>query len=143
MKVRVMPKTALTFDETGRLVVPTGGVEWDGWVLATRTRNHVLGDALLDWLDRYGEMKGVREGHARSPDRYLGCVFRKGREFELRVADHLRHLLPDGVRTIVSPDASLSQTVSLAMRRNPLGRRCGGHDETLSIRVCCGMPATG
>ena len=111
MKVRVVPKTALTFDDTGRLVVPTGGVEWDGWVAATRTRNHVLGVPLLDWLDCYGEMKGYERDTPDPRTDYLGFVFRKGREFELRVADHLRHLHPDGVRTIVSPDVSVSQTV--------------------------------
>ena len=109
-----MPKTALIFDDTGRLVVPTSRVEWDGWVSATRTRNHVLGDPLLDWLDRYDEMKGYERDRPDPRTDYLRFVFRKGREFEIRVADHLRYLHPDGVRTIVSPDDSASQVVSLA-----------------------------
>ena len=29
------------------------------WVSASRTRNHVLGDPLLDWLDEYGEACGL------------------------------------------------------------------------------------
>ena len=109
-----MPKTALTFDDTGRLVVPTGRVEWDEWVSATRTRNHVLGDPLLDWLGRYGDMKGYERDTPDPRTDYLRFVFRKGREFETRVADHLRHLHPDGVRTIISPDDSPSQVASLA-----------------------------
>ena len=109
-----MPKTAPTFDDTGRLVVPTGRVEWDEWVAATRTRNHVLADPLVDWLGRYGEMKGYERDTPDPRTDFLRFVFRKGREFETRVADHLRHLHPDGVRTIISPDDSASQDVSLA-----------------------------
>ena len=108
-----MPKTALTCDDTGRLVVPTGSVEWDGWVSASRTRNHVLGDPLVDWLDCYGEMKGYERDRPDPRTDYLGFVFRKGRDFETRVISYLTRLRPGGVRTIVSADASLSRVVSL------------------------------
>ena len=111
---RVMPKTALTHDDTSRLVVPTGRVEWDRWVSATRTRNHVLGYPLMDWLDRYGELKGYEKDRPDPRTDYLGFVFCKGREFETRVVDYLNHVHPGGVRTIVSPDAPPSEIVSLA-----------------------------
>ena len=111
---RVMPKTALTCDNTGRLVVPTNRVEWDEWVSATRSRNHVLGDPLVDWLDRYGELKGYEKDRPDPRTDYLGFIFRKAREFETRVVDHLRHFHAGGVRIIVSPDAPPSESVSLA-----------------------------
>ena len=88
-------------------------VGWSGtWVSATKTRNHVLGDPLLDWLDRFGEVKGYERDTPDPRTDFLGFVFRKGREFETRVADRLRHLQPGGVRTIVSPGASASNVVS-------------------------------
>ena len=110
---RVMPTNTLFCDDSGCLAVPTGGVEWGEWVSATKTRNHVLGDPLLDWLDRFGEVKGYERDAADPRTDFFGFVFRKGREFETLVADRLRYLHPDGMRTIVSPGASASNVVSL------------------------------
>ena len=121
-----MPNTALTHDDIGRLVVPTGRGEWDGWVSATRTRNCVLGDPLVDWLNRYGEMKGYERDRPDPRTDFLGFVFRKAREFETRVVTHLIRLLPGGVRTILSADASPSQVVSLAAAEATWEAMAGG-----------------
>ena len=48
----------LTISDTGESVVPETEDDWHDWVSATRTRNHVLGDPLLDWLDLHGTPKG-------------------------------------------------------------------------------------
>ena len=53
-----MGREALTHDLAGNLVVPATDADWDEWVSASRTRNHVLDNPLLDWLDRYGEEHG-------------------------------------------------------------------------------------
>lgn len=108
-----MAKTALTRDDAGRLVVPTARVEWDQWVSATRTRNHVLGGPLADWLERFGEVKGYEKDRPDPRTDYLDFIFRKGREFEARVVDHLKQVHPGGVRTIVTPGAPLSESNSL------------------------------
>lgn len=54
---------ALTYTDAGTLVVPETSADWDGWVAATATRNHILGEPLLDWLDRYGRGRGYTRDH--------------------------------------------------------------------------------
>ena len=78
---------ALTHKDDGTAVaVPESHDDWQQWVSAGRTRNWMLSDPLLDWLDLYGKERGykpVREG----PDYYQGLdflqfVFKQGRGFE-------------------------------------------------------------
>ena len=52
----------MTFDpdklretDAGKSVTPETRDEWRNWVSASRTRNFVLDDPLLDWLDLHGE----------------------------------------------------------------------------------------
>lgn len=54
-----MGKKAITLADDGTLLDPTSRSDWEQWVSASRVRNHVLEDPLLDWLDRYGELKGL------------------------------------------------------------------------------------
>jgi len=49
---------ALTTNLQGQQVIPVTAEEWDDWVSASATRNHVLENPLLDWLNRWGEAKG-------------------------------------------------------------------------------------
>ncbi len=49
---------ALTHNLAGNLVVPATDAEWEEWVSASRVRNPLLDNPLLDWLDRYGEEHG-------------------------------------------------------------------------------------
>ena len=90
-----MGAEALTHADDGRLVVPDTARDWDDWVSASSTRNHVLDATLLDWLDRHGKAKG----YARDDDEdfdartdFLTFIFRKGNEFEAAVLGHLRTL---------------------------------------------------
>ena len=46
---------ALTHALDGREVVPSTESDWDDRVSASSTRDYVLDDPLLDWLDRHGE----------------------------------------------------------------------------------------
>ncbi len=87
---------ALTHTADGRLVVPTSNEDWQDWVSATRTRNHVLNDPLLDWLNLYGEKHGFWRdaelpGYNPSTDFTL-FLFRQGSAFEDAVVAHLRTL---------------------------------------------------
>ena len=66
-----MGREAITRTTAGELAVPTPDAEWDRWVSASRTRNHVLDAPLLDWLERHGEARGtsatVRTRSIRAP----------------------------------------------------------------------------
>ena len=104
---------ALTRDEDGALAVPETGAEWDEWVSASRTRNHVLDNPLLDWLDRYGEDHGYVRDEASEPHDFLRFLFAKGNEFEAAVVEHLRGLAE--VRAILPEDATREQRQELAV----------------------------
>ena len=97
-----MAKDAITHDDSGTRRVPTSNAEWDEWVSASSTRNHVLGDPLLDWLDRHGESKGFERDQVDERTDFLGFIFRKGIEFERAVVQHLRGLHVGEMRTLGS-----------------------------------------
>jgi hypothetical protein len=65
-----------------------------GWVSAGRTRNYLLRDPLLDWLDLYGADKGfVRDDYRLDYDArtdFLPFIYRQGNCFEHAVLDCLR-----------------------------------------------------
>ncbi len=103
---------ALTHDLAGDLVVPATSAEWDEWVSPSATRNHVLDDPLLDWLDRYGEEHGYVRDEVEEPHDFLKFLFARGNAFEQAVVEHLRGLAE--VRTILPEGASREQRQSLA-----------------------------
>ena len=78
---------ALTYGDDGtEIVVPQSTEEWRAWVSAGRTRNWMLHDPLLDWLQLYGKSRNFvpsqeSSGYDRNLD-FLEFIFEKGREFE-------------------------------------------------------------
>ena len=103
---------ALTHDLAGNLVVPATSAEWDEWVSPSATRNHVLDDPLLDWLDRYGEEHGYVRDTVEEPHDFLKFLFARGNAFEEAVVEHLRGLAE--AVTILPEGASREQRQSLA-----------------------------
>lgn len=89
---------AITKRSDGRSVAPVSDADWKDWVAATKTRNFVEQDALLDWLDLYGESKGFqRDDELASYDPrtdFVQFIFTKGQEFESAVVGHLRSIVP-------------------------------------------------
>ena len=86
---------ALTNDDAGNSAIPQSQDDWDDWVSASSTRNHVLDATLIDWLDCHGEAKGyARDGEESLDERtnFRTFIFRKGNDFEAAVLDHLRTL---------------------------------------------------
>ena len=83
----------LTHDDAGRDAAPRSPDDregWHDWVSATMTRGYLLGNALGDWLHRYGEAHGfVRDP---TPDERLDFRrfnMKQGITFEDRVAGYL------------------------------------------------------
>lgn len=104
---------ALTHDDGGRLVVPDEAT-WPQWVSASATRQHAIGDPLLDWLNLYGEAQGFvrdeqRAGYDLRTD-FTTFIFAQGRAFESAVIELLRadHELvtiaegPEAIRDLAS-----------------------------------------
>ena len=100
-----MAKDAITHDDSGMERIPASRSEWDEWVSASSPRNHVLGDPLLDWLDRYGESKEFERDQPDERTDFLNFIFRKGTEFERAVVQHLRGLHVGEMPTLGSEDS--------------------------------------
>jgi hypothetical protein len=87
---------ALTLADNGTRLVPSTDRDWREWVSATATRNFLLDDTLIDWLDLYGR------DHGFQPDAELAnydartdfteFLFGKAKEFELAVVEYLKTL---------------------------------------------------
>ena len=78
---------ALTHRCDGTAVaVPQSREDWQQWVSAGRTRNWMMNDTLLDWLELYGEERGYRPLDQGTDYReeldFLPFIFRQGQEFE-------------------------------------------------------------
>jgi len=85
---------AATRSDAGGLVAPSSDQDWQEWVSATDTRNFLLQDPLLDWLDLYGQVKGFQRdtdlpGYDPRTD-FTKFIFQKTREFEAAVIAHLK-----------------------------------------------------
>lgn len=78
---------ALTHRKDGtRVDVPRSREDWQQWVSAGRSRNWMLNDPLLDWLDWHGEGKGYIPAKSgpdyRAELDFLPFIFEQGRKFE-------------------------------------------------------------
>jgi hypothetical protein len=80
---------ALTRADDGTLVIPEDREAWRGWVSATKARNWLNDDPLLDWLDRYGrDHDFVRDDEVEGFNPRTGFrdyLFSKGDAFEAGV----------------------------------------------------------
>ena len=92
-----MTRLAITENDSGDVTAPMTkkNPDWDEWVPASATRNYVLGDPLLDWLDRFGEAKGFVPSVVDERADFYEFIFKKGSQFERKVIEHLRHQLED------------------------------------------------
>ena len=90
---------------SGPLPVPPGDPQW---VAATKTRNWMLGDPLVDWLDIHGEHRGYRPDVPDPRTDYLAFIFEKGHEFERRVVGYLSDVVEVATVTgrVGSPEAT-------------------------------------
>lgn len=84
---------ASTRSDVGVSVLRSSSQDWQEWVSATDTRNFLLQDTLLDWLDLYGENNGFKRdtdlpGYDPRTD-FPKFIFEKTREFEAAVIKHL------------------------------------------------------
>jgi hypothetical protein len=141
-----MGRPAITQTDEGAVINPVTPDAWLDWVSATRTRNHVLGEPLLDWLERYGAERGyLRDDELPGYDPrtdFTVLIFDLGRRFEAAVADHLRTLteveaIAAGAEDVRSLDAAehtfdaMTRGVPIihqGVLRNPQNRTYGAPD---------------
>jgi hypothetical protein len=89
---------AVTMDLNGRTVVPESEAEWAGWVSASATRNFMLRNTLIDWLDLHGEEAGFTRDNAvpgwNENTDFVGFIMAQGNAFEAAIVRHLESLRP-------------------------------------------------
>ena len=100
-----MPKESMTHSVDGTELIPSTDEEWEEWVSASATRNYVLDDPLLDWLDRYGETEGFVRDEIDERTDFTAFVFAKRVAFEQALVDHLRDLGAGEVRAMATLNA--------------------------------------
>lgn len=85
---------ALTRSDAGDLRTPSTSQDWEDWVSATATRNFLIQDPLLDWLELYGPRSGFQRdtdlaGYDPRTD-FTKFLFDKTKEFEAAVTAYLK-----------------------------------------------------
>ncbi len=84
---------ALTHRDDGTARCPQTASDWDRWVSPTRTRNFILDDPLLDWLELYGEAHGFERDPSSSQydprTDFTEFLFEQGHKFEAAIAELL------------------------------------------------------
>ena len=73
-------------DDGSKITIPISDDDWRQWVSAGRTRNWMLDDPLIDWLQLYGKSrdyipKKELSDYNKDLD-FLEFIFERGREFE-------------------------------------------------------------
>ena len=120
-----VPLSALFHRDDGTRNAPGADCPWDSWVSASRTRNYLHADPLLDWLDGYGETKGfIRDDKATGYDArtdFGPFIFGKGAAFEAAVMRHL-----GGVHRVVTIAGDRADARSEAAVRRTWDPMCAG-----------------
>ena len=121
-----MGKKAITCADDGTRVDPSSRSDWEQWVSASKTRTHVLGDPLLDWLDRHGESKGFARDAVDERTDFGRFVMNKGIEFEEAVVKHLGTLGVGRVLVVGVGSASERPSQDLGLAYETWDAMCDG-----------------
>ena len=105
---------------------PSSRSDWEQWVSASKTRTHVLGDPLLDWLDRHGESKGFARDAVDERTDFGRFVMTKGIEFEEAVVKHLGTLGVGRVLVVGVGNASERPSQDLGLAYETWDAMCDG-----------------
>ena len=112
-------------------------MDFKTWVSATATRNFVLGNPLVDWLEAYGEARGfVRDTDMPGYDprlEFTTFIMQKSLEFEAAIAVHLRSFadtltIAEGRDDVRDPQAALDTLAAMRDGR-PLIHQGVLHDD--------------
>ena len=85
-----MSKSQLTHNDSEKLIPFVR----EDWVSATKTRNYIFEDLILDWLNIHGVTKGFKKdeeypGYDGNLD-FTKFLFQKGHDFEAAVVNYLK-----------------------------------------------------
>lgn len=93
------------------------------WVAATRVRNHVLQDPLIDYLKMYGSGRNNTSSAPFTRDEtFGGFLSRQGIQFERQIVEHMRTLLPAEADLVTVADIYQARQVDAFERTKRLVR---------------------
>jgi len=117
-----------------------------GWMSATQTKNYLLGDTCVDWLNRYYSKYGLTESELTPDERieyehnlndasHLEILFEGGNRFEEEVYRELRNIYENDFALVFDQNDYQIFTAD----RNMNGFIRTKYDETIQL-MCQGMP---
>ncbi|MFZ9763477.1 MAG: hypothetical protein ACO3DB_03800 [Candidatus Limnocylindrus sp.] len=146
----VTGRRAITTSDAGEVRNPDPGdrTAWRDWVSASKTRNWLRRDPLLDWLEVHGSAKGFSRdagADAKPPSPYdlREMLFAQGSRFETRIFEILEpmvrshRLVSDGwqaTRTLAAAESTFEamcegvELIEQAVVRNPEDQTYGAID---------------
>ena len=89
---------AITKTVLGETENPSSKEEWGDWISATRSRNYMLKNTLIDWLELYGKDKGYeydywQPGYDKRCE-FTTFIMKKGVAFEEAIKNHIATIHP-------------------------------------------------
>lgn len=137
---------ALVLDDRRSRVAPSSDAAWADWVSASRTRNFVLDETLLDWLDLFGPARGIRadqmrDGYDPRTD-FSAFILARGEAFEAAVVRRLKREAvvrriaskPAHVRDLAMAERTVAamaegvEVITQGVLRDPVRRTYGAAD---------------
>ena len=123
----VIGRAAITTADDGSTLDPVDRDAWRSWVSASKTRNWLRRDPLIDWLDEYGAARGFAkdagaDADPPSPYDLRSLLFRQGNRFEERIFA----LLEARVASHVKVSTGWEETRSLAAAERTFEAMCAG-----------------
>jgi hypothetical protein len=110
----------------------SGFIKWDNWVSATRIRNYMIDDPIIDWLELYAQKsvmfsdetyKQQLTSIAEKQSTFQQCIMKQGTVFEQKIINAIKQKFP--VATVANYQESKSydkymETVSLIKKGVPI-----------------------
>ncbi len=123
----VFGRAAITMADDGSVRDPGDRAAWREWVSASKTRNWLRREPLLDWLDEHGAAKGFAkdagaDADPPSPYDLRSLLFSQGNKFEERIFG----LLEARVASHLKVSTGWEETRSLAAAERTFEAMCAG-----------------
>jgi putative phage-type endonuclease len=79
--------------------IDIGVIKWKNWVSATKIRNYMIDDPIIDWLDLYlGNTK--LQGKVITNNTFQHCIMKQGLVFEQKIINMIRNKFPGKVVSV-------------------------------------------
>lgn len=131
-------KKTYSINLSSKRICNDGFINWNNWVSATRIRNYMLDDPLIDWLDLYY----TKFNKSINNMTFQQCVMKQGIKFEEKIISDLKKKYPKDIVTVANFQEAKSydkylKTITLMKKGVPIIHQGVLHDYDYKI---FGMP---